>query len=1026
MKTKLLLTTALVATAFISNAWAEISQTIDETTGLTNLTVTQKATDLQAGKYNEIKINSGVAYFNNWNYHNEDHIINANEFHLNGHFKTGVGDMADVLDAYNYSPNKDPNDKKLYIIQNGQYGYRNEQGIFQPLGPVNDVHRHLIEYDPDYYAPDYEGSRTDGVKTMEKPFQMGMTTINVANTFTAENSEFDIATATLIADKIDVTNTDITVGGFTHNTGNDVILAGKNYNAGKDYTKTHILTNEFNMNVTNGNPMGIGDDRVNFYIKDGVNVNISGGAGLSASAVVDKWDDWHRFIENNYTESEAKNYFKNYQIFRNIHDSATDDSNYNKWKEKIIKTYENEPAKAEQYIKMYDSFRTKAGDKIKDFELTLETIPEYGNLTIEGGNINLSDNSLMLASNNITIAGGEVNLNGKSQIISLVFFDGPEDKYTFKDDSNSPFQDWGVLDGAYGNFYMTGGTLNINGNNKITGKDYVTIAGGTLNINEGATLSNVSLNGESFGNAGFMVTDSGVMNIKGTLNSVANIEGSSPVAVGNGGILKLSNNNAKIMSAVGVLNKGTLDIGLYTPTVTGPVIFGRGGTLGVKVNSATEHGVLNANVIFKDGASVTISTDKSMKVGDKWNNLALVKGTVAAENKDLSNGRFNVVLNNAGKFDIEYTKSAHDRVEEAGGSASEMAAADAWDGLDVLGGGTMADIKNLLDDLSQYNAKGYVEALKTLAPTATPMVQQTSAETANQVFGAVGTRLSGGSISTGGEGMASGDNVFERAAMWVQGLFNKSKLDDTSKAKGFDADTNGLALGFEKFVTDDVKAGVGYAYSKTDIDGFMRDTDVDTHTALLYGEYKPSNWYVNGIATYGWSDYSEKKNVAGVNVKADYDVETFGLQAMTGYDMNVNGFGLTPEAGLRYVHIKQDAYKDSADQRVSANDSDILTGVIGAKVSKSWELSNGMNIRPKARIAATYDLFNDDVNSVVTLANGSAYAVKGEALDRFGMEFGAGVTAEINDKVELSLGYEGKFRQDYQDHTGLLNVKYKF
>ena len=147
---------------------------------------------------------------------------------------------------------------------------------------------------------------------------------------------------------------------------------------------------------------------------------------------------------------------------------------------------------------------------------------------------------------------------------------------------------------------------------------------------------------------------------------------------------------------------------------------------------------------------------------------------------------------------------------------------------------------------------------------------------------------------------------------------------------------------------------------------------------------------------------------------------------MTGYDMQVKGFGFTPEAGLRYVHIKQDAYKDSADQRVSANDSDILTGVIGAKVSKNFELSNGMNIKPEARIAATYDLFNDDVNSVVTLANGSAYAVEGEALDRFGMEFGAGVTAELNSQVELSLGYEGKFREDYQDHTGLINAKYKF
>ena len=103
----------------------------------------------------------------------------------------------------------------------------------------------------------------------------------------------------------------------------------------------------------------------------------------------------------------------------------------------------------------------------------------------------------------------------------------------------------------------------------------------------------------------------------------------------------------------------------------------------------------------------------------------------------------------------------------------------------------------------------------------------------------------------------------------------------------------------------------------------MRSTDVDTHAALVYGEYKPSNWYVNGIATYGWSDYEENKSVAGVGVKADYDVETFGLQAMTGYDMQVNGLGITPEAGLRYVHNKQDAYKDSADQRVSANDSDI-------------------------------------------------------------------------------------------------------
>ena len=395
---------------------------------------------------------------------------------------------------------------------------------------------------------------------------------------------------------------------------------------------------------------------------------------------------------------------------------------------------------------------------------------------------------------------------------------------------------------------------------------------------------------------------------------------------------------------------------------------------------------------------------------------------------EISNNRYKITSIDGGTYNIKYENSASDVVNDAGGTSSNASTAEAWDSMKTsAGANTQAKTAaNVLNNLSQNDKKAYVDALTAVAPEVAPMVQKTQTETANQVFGAVSTRLTGGSISTGGEGMSSGDNIFERAAMWVQGLFNHSKLDDTSKAYGFDADSSGVAMGAEKYVTEDTKIGLGYAYTNTDIDGFMRDTDVDTHTAFVYGEYKPSNWYVNGIMSYGWSDYEESKNVAGVGVKADYDAETFGLQAMTGYDMQVKGFGLTPEVGLRYVHISQDGYTDSADQKVSSSDSDILTGVIGAKVSKTWTLENGMNIKPEARIAATYDLMNDDVNSVVTLANGSAYMVEGDALDRFGMEFGAGVTAELNDNVEFALGYEGKFREDYQDHTGLVNLKYKF
>ena len=534
---------------------------------------------------------------------------------------------------------------------------------------------------------------------------------------------------------------------------------------------------------------------------------------------------------------------------------------------------------------------------------------------------------------------------------------------------------------------VDGSKLTFNGTGKIDGKDgsSLTISGentslisnGTLSINKDVTAANTA-----FENNGNLIINSAV-------------------------------------SAASVNNKGYLDLTNGTLTTTGDVDFAEGSSVKTALVEAAASSVINAANITGSTALVIEngSTGGQFKFDTTGTN-SLVFADNALYNISQEDGVYSVV------------KKASDEIAASSGANSNQASTISAVTSGTTGNATFDAAANSINDLMQSSDKNDVkaatDAATALAPETAPMVQHTQTQTANQVFGAVGTRLTGGSISTGGEGMSSGDNIFERASLWVQGLFNKSKLDDTASAKGFDADSNGIAMGAEKHINDNTKVGLGYAYTKTDIDGFMRSTDVDTHTAFVYGEYKPSNWYVNAIASYGWSDYSEDKNVLGVGVKSDYDAETFGLQAMTGYDMQMKNFGLTPEVGLRYVHISQDGYTDSAGQKVSSSDSDILTGVIGAKISKNFALENGMNLKPEARIAATYDLMNDDTSSVVTLANGSAYAVEGDALDRFGMEFGAGLTAEVNDNVELSLGYEGKFRQDYQDHTGLLNAKYNF
>ena len=714
-------------------------------------------------------------------------------------------------------------------------------------------------------------------------------------------------------------------------------------------------------------------------------------------------------------------------------------------------------------------FNVNGGEvEITDGEIHSEGIANIsgGEITIKGGELTIEDPGAEM-----NISGGTINLSSHPSRTSGFGVNIADENPTE-----------GLIETALGPVEMTGGTINIlsgkasdlyydedSTGNLITGTS-LNISGGELNINEGAGVSVIKgfINEKDVAKGIVNVTDKGIVNLSGTLradvsgNGNLNIKTSSALVDGDisgsnltfeadhslskavsgtiGDLASLNVNKGTLTydaptGKIGNLNvAGGLDIGTNAINATN-VDFKDNSNLALRVAATGNYGKINADKIgIGNETTIKITLDNGVVGSEGETFKFLNSGNIDGEftNKIVENGRYNIVQNKDGSFNVtQKDTTASDVVAEAGGTTSNAATAEAWESIsDSSNVSEQAkNVSDILYTLSQETSatgqKAYVDALTAVAPEVAPMVQKTQTETANQVFSAVSTRLTGGSISTGSEGMSSGDSNPD-AAVWVQGMYNHSELDDTSKAKGFDADSAGVALGIEKFINKDVKIGAGYAYTNTDIDGFMRSTDVDTHTAILYGEYKPSNWYVNGIATYGWSDYSENKNVSGIGVKADYDVETFGLQAMTGYDMQVKGFGLTPEVGLRYVHISQDGYIDSADQGVSGNDSDILTGVIGAKVNKTFALDNGMLIKPEARIAATYDMINDDVNSVVTLANGSAYAVEGEALDRFGMEFGAGITAEVNDNVEFSLGYEGKFREDYQDHTGLINAKYKF
>ena len=525
--------------------------------------------------------------------------------------------------------------------------------------------------------------------------------------------------------------------------------------------------------------------------------------------------------------------------------------------------------------------------------------------------------------------------------------------------------------------------------------------GGAINTEGEITLrgeTNFVGNTASQQGGAIFVSETGTLNVEGTAVFADNTANNTPNDIHNEG-------------TVNVTGSLTLDGGISGDGTTN---FGERSSLNVHVGfNQNDSTTISNDVVIADGASLGFVfapgyTGKyELFTGDIEGEFILTD----------DNTVFDVSLNEDGSYQVSQ-KSTDAITESTGANVNQSRAIRAilsdYSGSNEMFNNIAESVALGIQSSNASDRQAALDAVTALSTEAAPVIAQTQTDTATQVYAAVGSRFELTNTQEPGSNL------------WVQGLFSTGDYDDNGTAKGYDTDSNGIAFGLDSAVTDSVKVGVGFAYTDTDIDGFLRDTDVESKTAFIYGQYKPSNWYVNGIMSYGWSSYDESKHVAGFNVGADYDVETFGVQAMTGYDFEVAGINVTPEAGLRYFRISQDGYTDAAGSTVGSEDNDVLTAVVGAKVNKAWEVSPSVVIKPQARLAMTYDLVDADNNSVITLANGATYRVEGETMDRFGVEVDVGVAAEVTDNFEFALTYSGNFRGDFQNHAGLINAKYKF
>ncbi|MBR4931427.1 MAG: autotransporter domain-containing protein, partial [Alphaproteobacteria bacterium] len=663
-----------------------------------------------------------------------------------------------------------------------------------------------------------------------------------------------------------------------------------------------------------------------------------------------------------------------------------------------------------------------------------------GNLQTE--NVTFSGNKVITGT-----AAGSTVLGGTVYVDTNGTYASTGDTF----DGNTSVADGGAIYNA-GTTTLTNTTIE---NNKATGNGGAVYNAGQLKITGTTTMSgNVAKIGSNLYN-----TDAGTVNIEDVHDNVdldynpftvTTAPSSSRTLfdqkgdIYNAGTMNITNSDLQLHNGintntaltetakkVGTVNiaNSRIDLGgsgvagdgtIYADTVN--IKAGSKIQTHVSTNASGSHGKISANdiTVSADNTSLGIIVGVGeLAAGEKREYEVLdAKNGVSGEFENIANNKlYDIAAKGDGVYEISRKKEF---CPDGNCDPNESATAKGWiDGTAITGNEVATNIQDKLNTL--WQSDGCSDEVKTaldgLAPDVSPLIQAHATEITRRLSAVISERFYNSMERTGYVHRGKRFYRFPRhdSNLWVQGLYGKSKYD---VRKGWDMDTKGIAVGFDGHVTDALRMGVSYAYTKADGDSVGRETTIDSHTGTIYGEYNPNRYYANWLAMYTRSEYDEEKKVFDHRVSANYDVDAIGAQVMLGRKMGpyvqedwASGV-IKPEIGMRYLYTKQHEYTDSVGQKVGSADGHTLTGILGAQYTIGYTLSPTLSWYPELRAALTYDFIEPDTSMRVNLLNGSTYTVKTENMDRLGIEVGARVGLDINRKAEISLEYEGLFKGD--------------
>lgn len=302
---------------------------------------------------------------------------------------------------------------------------------------------------------------------------------------------------------------------------------------------------------------------------------------------------------------------------------------------------------------------------------------------------------------------------------------------------------------------------------------------------------------------------------------------------------------------------------------------------------------------------------------------------------------------------------------------------------------------------------------------------------------AVVQRVEGEPVPVSSQAAANGDNL-SPFGVWTAGSVRFAKRGTRDESEDMDFRSDGVSIGADYRLSDDLALGGGFGYGRSDTDIGQNGSRSkgDAYTFAFYGSYSPDDlFFVDGLVGFQSVSFDQRRYVTtnGAFVNGSRDGDQWMASVSVGTDIQRRQMQFTPYVRLDVAEATLEGYAERGDAvyalRYGDLDLDTSTASAGFRFSVGHKASWGV-FMPQLTLEYQHDM-KDDGNQSMQYADvltGPVYTLATENYEQERFVTGVGAMFRAD---ESHLSFWVDYRETIlggrdRDRNLQLNVEKRF